>query len=271
MYNCNGEDSYFMKEKTYYYTDEVNEDFAGVSRREIIVDEKFKYVNHNPIYVFFEIILHRIIITPVAYFVKWFHFHQHVIGKKKLRGYKGQYILYGNHTQIPGDGFLPPTMTFWRKPFFVVSPANIAAKGTKTFIMMLGGIPTPTNLRGLRKFEEGLADRIKHHHPIIVYPEAHIWPYYTKIRNFKSTSFKYPSKFEVPAFCFTNTYQKRKFGKKAKMTTYIDGPFYPNNELSGKAREQELRDRIYNTMVERAKNSTYEYKYHYIKKESQDE
>ena len=260
-----------MKEITYYYTDEVNDDFAGVSRRKIVVDENFRYVNHNPIYVFFEIILHRIIITPVAFCVKWFHFHQKVIGKSKLKGYKGQYILYGNHTQIPGDGFLPPTMVFPRKPFFVVGPANIAAKGTKTFIMMLGGIPTPTNLKGLRKFEEALKDRLDHNHPLIIFPEAHIWPYYTKIRNFKSTSFKYPTKFNVPAFCFTNTYVKRKHSKRAKMITYIDGPFYPDETLSGKAREVELRDRIYNKMVERSLNSTYEYKYHYVKKENQDE
>ena len=260
-----------MKEITYYYNDEINDDFAGVSRRNVIVDEKFKFVHRNPFYVFLEVCLHRVIITPIAFCVKLFNFHQKVIGKDKLKGFKGKYIIYGNHTQIPGDGFLPPTMVFPKKPFFVVSPANIASPCTKTLIMMLGAIPTPTTLKGLRKFEDALKKRLKHHHPIVVYPEAHIWPYYTHIRNFKSTSFKYPIKFNVPAFCFTNTYVKRKFSKRPKMITYIDGPFYPDSNLSGKACEQDLRDRVYNKMVERAKLSTYEYKYHYIKKENQDE
>lgn len=260
-----------MKEITYYYSDEANDDFAGVSRREVVVDENFKFVHKNPFYIFFEIILHRILITPVAFGVKWFHFHQRVIGREKLRGFKGKYIIYGNHTQIPGDGFLPPTFIFPRKCFFVVSPANIAARGTKNIIMMVGGIPTPTTLRGLRPFESALKDRLNHHHPIVVYPEAHIWPYYTKIRDFKSTSFKYPIKFDVPAFSFTNVYVKRKFSKRPKMITYIDGPFYPNKELSSKESEKELRDRIYNQMVLRSKESTYEYKYHYIKKETSNE
>ena len=58
----------------------------------------------------------------------------------------------------------------------------------------------------------------------------------------------------------TNTYQS--YGKKndkIKIITYIDGPFYANKELSTKEQKQELRDRVYNQMVERSKNSNIEY------------
>ena len=54
----------------------------------------------------------------------------------------------------------------------------------------------------------------------------------------------------------TNTYQA--FGKKknkAKIVTYIDGPFYANKELNEKQAKEELRDKVYNTMVNRSKNS----------------
>ena len=95
---------------------------------------------------------------------------------------------------------------------------------------------------------------------ITIYPEAHIWPYYTKIRPFKDVSFKYPVQLNAPAYCFTNTYQS--YGKnndKIKIVTYIDGPFYPNKELPPKQSQKELRDRIYNCMVERSKNSNIEH------------
>jgi len=259
-----------MKEITYYYTDELNDEFSGVERESVVVDENFKFIPKSILWNITAFIWHRILITPVAFFSKHFVFHQRVYGKKKLRGFKGQYIIYGNHTNIAGDGLLPPTFIFPKKPYFIVNPANIAAKGTKNMIMMLGGYPTPTTLKGLRPFEQGLKHLLDHHHPIVIYPEAHIWPYYTHIRNFKSTSFKYAIKFDVPAFSFTNTYQKRKFFKKPKMVTYVDGPFYPNKELSGKEAEKELRDRVYNQMVLRSKNNNIEYKYHYEKKEKQD-
>ena len=112
--------------------------------------------------------------------------------------------------------------------------------------------------------------RVNHHHPIVVFPEAHIWPYYTKIRPFKSTAFKYPIKYNVPAFCFTTTYQKRKFSKKPKITVYVDGPFYPDSNLRGKEQEIELRNQVYECMVERSKNSTDEYYKYYKRVEKND-
>ena len=58
----------------------------------------------------------------------------------------------------------------------------------------------------------------------------------------------------------TNTYQS--YGKKnnkIKIVTYIDGPFFSNEELTAKEQQQDLRDRVYNTMVERSKNSNIEH------------
>lgn len=105
---------------------------------------------------------------------------------------------------------------------------------------------------------------------ITIYPEAHIWPYYTKIRPFKSVSFKYPAKLNKPSFCITNTYQS--YGKKnnkIKIVSYIDGPFFINENLTLKEAQQDLRDRIYNCMVERSKANNIE-KIKYIKVSKED-
>ncbi len=57
----------------------------------------------------------------------------------------------------------------------------------------------------------------------------------------------------------TNTYQKRDHDK-VKITTYIDGPFFPNKNLhTVHEQKQDLRDRVYKCMVERSKNSNFEY------------
>ncbi len=257
-----------MKDINMYYSDELNDDFSGISRKQIEIDENFNFIHNNVLWIFCSFLIERFVLIFIAYFYRKIKFRQKVIGKKKLKGYKGKYFIYGNHTQAPGDGFLPPAFMYPRKPFFVVSPDNIAMKGTANFIMMLGAIPTPTTLKAYRSFEKSLNTYINRHHPIVIYPEAHIWPYYTKIRNFKSTSFRYPVKFNVPSFCFTNTYIKRRFSKKPKMITYIDGPFYPNDKLIFKEQVKDLRNQVYNKMIDRSKQSNYEYVYHYIKKES---
>ena len=125
---------------------------------------------------------------------------------------------------------------------------------------MLGAIPIPSEIKAMKNFLEIIEEKIKKDNSITIYPEAHIWPYYTKIRPFKAVSFKYPVKLNAPAYCITNTYQSYgKNNKKIKMVSYVDGPFYPNEALPIKERQQDLRDRVYNKMVERSKNSNVEH------------
>lgn len=121
---------------------------------------------------------------------------------------------------------------------------------------MFGAIPIPSNIKATRNFLDAIKIRINKGNCITIFPEAHIWPYYTKIRPFKSVSFRYPIELNVPTFCVTNTYQKR--GKSFKIVAYIDGPFFPNKQLDSRQQKEDLRNKVYNKMVERSKNSNIE-------------
>ena len=102
-------------------------------------------------------------------------------------------------------------------------------------IQLLGAIPIPNKMNGMKNFIKAIEYHINKKHSITIYPEAHIWPYYTKIRPFKSVSFEYPIRFDVPTYCMTNTYQS--YGKnndKIKIVTYIDGPFFADKNLNQK-------------------------------------
>ena len=77
---------------------------------------------------------------------------------------------------------------------------------------------------------------------------------------------KYPVELDAPCFAMTTTYRCRRFGRKPRTVTYLDGPFYPDQSLSPRARTQALRDEIYQTMVNRSRESDCEY-IRYTKKE----
>ena len=253
--------------KIIYYEDELNDEFSKSSIEPRIIDEKYKYVHKNPLWNLCSFVLQNILSVPIKILYAKIKFRIKYIGKEKIKPYKNEgYFIYGNHTQPFADTFIPSIPMYPKRNFLIVNPVNISLKGTGTLVEMLGAMPIPSNKSAMKNFLEAIKQKTNKGYAITIYPEAHIWPYYTKIRPFKDVSFKYPVQLEKPAFCITNTYQSYgKNNKKIKIVSYIDGPFYPNKELTLKEQQKELRNKIYNCMEERSKNSNIEH-IKYIKK-----
>ena len=246
--------------KTIYFSDELNDDF---SNDEIIpkhIGEDYKYIRSSFFDKIGRFFWYRIIFTPVATVYSKFILRQKIVNKQLLKKFKfSGYFLYGNHTHALGDALCPHFTNFPKHNYIIVHPNNVSMKGLGKITPLLGALPLPDTKSAYKNFNEAIEHRIKEKKAVIIYPEAHIWPYYTKIRPFKDDSFAYPVKLDVPVFCFTNTYHKRRFSKKPRVVTYVDGPFYPNTSLSPKEQRKHLRDQVYECMVDRAKLSSYEY------------
>ena len=253
--------------KTIYYEDELNDEFSKSSIEPRIIDENYKYVHKNPLWNLCSFVLQNILSVPIKILYAKIKFRIKYIGKEKIKPYKNEgYFIYGNHTQPFADTFIPSIPIYPKRNFLIVNPVNISLKGTGTLVEMLGAMPIPSNKSAMKNFLEAIKQKINKGYAITIYPEAHIWPYYTKIRQFKDVSFKYPIQLKKPAFCITNTYQSYgKNNKKIRIVSYIDGPFYPNKELTLKEQQKELRNKIYNCMEERSENSNIEH-IKYIKK-----
>jgi len=210
-----------------YYNDELNDEFSGSKIKPKEISANYKYINKNPIYKFFSFIAYRIIATPIAFMYKWFRGVKYV-NRKVLKNFKGKgYFVYANHTNKASDVLSPHTISFPTRTYMVVASENMNVPGIWGATKMLGALPLPSSVDGTRNFVNAMEKRILEGHPVVIYPEAHIWPYYTSIRPFKSTSFRYPARFQEPSFCFTTTYQKNGNKKKPKIVIYVDGPFYP--------------------------------------------
>ena len=124
---------------------------------------------------------------------------------------------------------------------------------------MLGALPIPDSIKDMKKFIEGVETRINQKKCVVIYPESHVWPYYTKIRPFNDGAFKFQVNQNVPAFCITTTYYKRKFGKKPGIIVYVDGPFIVDEKLNKKQNIEKHSKEIHECMIKRSKESTYEY------------
>ena len=252
-----------MKDRIQYYTGE-DEEFSGTDFNGRKADGDYVYLRNGA----GARILYNFIARPIAFLYSKLVLRQKTVGRDKLKSFRktGIYV-YGNHTQRTGDPFMPNSFLFPKKVSFVVHPDNVSIPVIGKFTPALGALPLPGDMKAYRNFLSALDTRTGEGGAVVIYPEAHIWPYYTKIRDFPDTSFGYPCRGGTPVFCFTNTYKKSRLFKKPRVVTYIDGPFYPDESLPLKKRTKDLRDRVYDAMCARARLSDCEY-IKYIKKEN---
>ena len=246
-----------------YYTDELNDDFAGTKIDACEITSDFTFVNKNILWRMCEVIIYRIIVTPLVWLFGKVGYGLKIKNRKVLKNLrKTGYFLYGNHTQGAMDAFTPTLCTFPKKAHIVVNPDAVSIKGLRQIVLMLGAIPLPTDLKGYKPFKKAIETRVEEGKVVTIYPEAHIWPYYTGIRPYKATSFSYPVSLDKPCVAFVTTYRQRKIFKKAHpcITVVLSEPFYPDTSLPEKEARQKLRDEIYNFMVSTADSKdNYEY------------
>lgn len=244
-----------MKNKVYTYTD-FNDDFFDDGKPHEL-PKNYKWIKTDLISKIKSCLVYSLAVLFGTIYCRLF-LHIRIKNAKVLRNCKTGFFLYGNHTQPVGDVFIPALCCFPKRIYTVVSPANFDIPVIGKFLRPLGALPISNSIKEMKDYNSAIAQRIKENHPIIIYPEAHVWPYYKGIRPFTSVSFKYPEKYNVPAFAMTTTYQKRKFGKKPKMTVYINGPFSGNGNTA-KNKAENLRNMVFNCMQENSKQSNYEY------------
>lgn len=257
------------KREVIYYSDELNDEFSVAQITPKKIDGSYAYCRDSAFGRFARFFWYRVVFTPIAFAYVKLAFRHKVVGAEVLKPFADKgYFIYGNHTQDIGDAFMPNVMNFPKRNYVIVHPNNVSMPFLGRLTPFLGALPLPDDMEAARNFSAAVDRRISEGHCVVIYPEAHIWPYYTGIRPFKDDSFYYPIKAGVPAFCFTNTYQKRKRGRKPRIVTYIDGPFYPDGTLPKRQQKKELRDRIYQCMTERARLSNVEV-IKYIKKDEE--
>ena len=259
--------------KIRYYTNEATDDFSGIRRTPIRIDASYRYLHKNPLWKLVEFLVYRVIMTPIAALWCRIRYRARIVGKEKLRACgKFGCFLYGNHTLMDGDAFLPSLCSFPKKTMVVVNADNLSVPLTRRWIELCGAIPVPNEASGTRHFLEALEKHTLLGHAVMIYPEAHLWPYCPFIRDFSPASFRYPVRFGMPSFAVTVTCRTPANPRRRHpdVTVYIDGPFYADPDLSDRERAQSLRDMVRGAMLERAENTNYE-KYRYVRKEATEE
>lgn len=246
------------KQKIIYYDDELNDEFSSAKIKAKKIDGSYKYERDGFFAKIFSFVIYRLMFMPISYLIIKLKYGLKIVNKDCLKNEKNGYFIYANHTSAGCDPFIPTFVAFPKKIYVIVHAANVSMPVLGRLNPYMGAIPLPDDAEATRNFLSVIKKRISQNKAVCIYPEAHIWPRYTKIRNFKDSSFRYPAQNCSPVYCFTNVYTKRRLLKTPKITTYIDGPFYPDKSLNLPLAKKKLRDEVYSCMKKRSELSDYD-------------
>lgn len=245
-----------MKRKIIYYSDPLNDDFAGTHIKRKPPKKRFQYVPTNLFWKISSFLLYRVIVIPFAkVYLKTVHGTK-IYGKEKLKEIEGGFYMYGNHTSSFADAIHPGCCVSPRKAYILVNPDATSIPFISGIVRQLGGVPLYEDIKSRKECLKAI-ELFTQKDVVFIYPEAHIWPYCTWIRPFLDTSFRYPVRQNLPTFSCTTVIKKRKLTSIPKIEYYIDGPFYGRGNTS-KEIQTDLRNQVFETMVERSKESNYD-------------
>ena len=228
-------------------------DFGTASKivRERVVGEDYRYRHRNLFWRLVAAMMYYIIAPIPAFIIVKLH-GMRFVNRRAVRQAGGCYI-YGNHTHWT-DVFVPYMLSFPRRAYIITGPTAVSVPVAKYLVPMFGGIPLNASAKGKMSFRKRTSEVVARGHPLAIFPEAHLWPYYNGIRDFTPYSFTYPVHAPAPVIPYVVTYRRRRWLKSRRplITVTVGEPILPEAWQSAPDPKTFLRDKVRGFMVETA-------------------
>ena len=253
--------------RTFVYSDELKEDFGETVKRHAPLPDNYDYSEGGLPFRMLSSFLYRFVARPLAWCYVKIKFSHRFVNKSVLKGLKSGYIIYSNHVTLLGDALIPNLLSARKRNYILTGRDASSLTRILPIMKCVGNIPLGETPAQQVKMVRAVKRTLEHGDSVTVYPEAHVWPYYTGIRPFSEKSLYYSVITGCPAVAVTTCFQKRRFFKTPRIVSYIDGPFYPEEGKSKRENAEYLRSKVFRAMEMRASEySTYSY-HNYVKAE----
>lgn len=216
------------------------------------VSRNYRYINHNFIFKVFSNILYYFIAAPILFVLTKIIFDVKYESRENLKNIQTGKITVCNHVNTL-DCCLMGLANLPEKLYFTSLESNFQIPVVRHLIKLLNTIPIPTKPSCKKDFIEAVDTLLQNGSTIHFYPEGSLWPYYKKIRNFKTGAFDFAVQNNVPIvpciICYRKPTGIRKlFKKKDCITVKILEPELPNTSLNKKESVIELKNRVHKKM-----------------------
>ena len=136
-----------------------------------------------------------------------------------------------------------------KKIYYTTQEESFKIPFVRKLIKLLRAIPIPKGIENKRYFIKAISNLLKEKNIVHVYPEASLWPYCQKIRNFKNGAFDMAVRNQVPVVPCVFTFReptgiRRLFKRKKDVTLKILKPVYSDSDKYVRQQIEELKDKV---------------------------
>lgn len=214
------------------------------------IKNNYNYVLNNPLFKLISNIL-SLPIFIILYIIDKIFLGFCVINKDKIVKDKG-FVSISNHIHYL-DCTLIGLIYYPNRVHYPTIEENFKIPFVRKLIRLLYAMPIPKDRIKKDRFYSQINKALKDKFILHMYPEAAMWPYYDKIRDFKYGAFKIAVDANVCVqpikFVFTKSNALyRLYKKKKRICAVVLDPLYPNMKLEYRDRIKDLRDRTYESM-----------------------
>lgn len=212
----------------------------------------YRYIHKDFIFNFFSNLLYYLIAAPILFILTKIIFDIKFEGRENIASIKGGKITVCNHVNSLDCGLIG-LANLPKKVYFTSLESNFQIPVVRHLIRLLNTIPIPQNSSCKKDFIKVINKLLQSGSTIHFYPEGSLWPYYRKIRNFKTGAFDFSVKNKVPIIPCVIKFRsptgiRKLFKRKDCITLKILEPEYPNISLEKKSQVIELKDRVHKKM-----------------------
>ena len=221
---------------------------------EFNIDSSYEYVPKDTIFNMFSDILYYFIAYPILKVFTKIVYDLKIEGRENIDFLEKGAISVSNHVL-----FLDCAMVglAWglKRVYYTTLEGSFKIPFVRKLIKLLRAMPIPEKIKNREYFLKAVDEVLSNGDYVHFYPEAALFPYYKKIRNFKNGAFSIAVKNDVPIVPMVFTFREPKgirkiFKKKKDVTLKILKPVTIKEEgLNQKQKEELLKNKVH-TMME---------------------
>lgn len=218
------------------------------------IDRNYEYVSKDIIFNTFSDVLYYLIAYPILKVLTKIVYDLKIEGRENIDFLEKGAISVSNHVL-----FLDCAMVglAWglKRVYYTTLEGSFKIPFVRKLIKLLRAMPIPEKIKNREYFLKAVDEVLSNGDYVHFYPEAALFPYYKKIRNFKNGAFSIAVKNDVPIVPMVFTFREPKgirkiFKKKKDVTLKILKPVTIKEEgLNQKQKEELLKNKVH-TMME---------------------